>query len=60
MNIPILAKCNVKDKFYGKIGPQTGYLLSSDLQAEGECQELGELNSWDLTLNSGLVYNLLE
>ena len=56
LNIPIMLKYYINDVFYGQIGPQLGYLVSSDLKAEGQDQGLGELNKLDVAINVGLGY----
>ena len=58
LNVPILAKYYIINNFYGQLGPQFSYLLSSELKAEGQDQGLGELNKFDLALNGGFGYQL--
>ena len=55
-NVPIMVKYYIYNQFYGQIGPQLGYLVSSNLKAEGQDQGLGELNKLDVALNVGMGY----
>src|SRR3970282_2250686 len=58
INIPIMAKYYVADAFSLELGPQIGFLVSSDLESGGVSVDLkDETKSIDVSLGFGASYN---
>ena len=61
INIPIMAKYYVADAFSLELGPQIGFLVSSDLESGGVSVDLkDETKSIDVSLGFGASYNFAE
>lgn len=62
INIPIMAKFYVAEKFSIEAGPQVGFLMSAKAKPDsGDDQDIkDELKSTDFGVNLGLGYNITE
>lgn len=59
INIPVMAKFYVDEGFSIEAGPQVGFLVSSELEIDGQTEDIkDEMSSIDFGLNFGLGYKL--
>ena len=61
INVPVLAKYYVAEKFSLEAGPQVGFLISAKAKGEGESEDVKEdFNSLDFGFNLGAGYDVSE
>lgn len=61
INIPLLAKYNLNEKFSVLAGPQIGFLMSAKLKDSNESLDVKDgFNTFDFGLNVGAGYNVTE
>lgn len=59
INIPLMVKYNIAEKFNVEAGPQVGFLMSSKLKEGGESMDVKDnMKSVDFTLNVGASYDI--
>jgi opacity protein-like surface antigen len=59
INIPVMAKYNVADKFSLELGPQIGFLMSAKAKASGDSVDVkSALKSSDFGINFGAGYEV--
>lgn len=59
INIPLMVKYNIAEKFNVEAGPQVGFLVSSKLKDGGESMDVKDhMKSVDFTINVGAAYDI--
>ena len=56
INVPVLLKTHITQKFNFEIGPEFGFLISKKAKLNGETFDIDDVSSFDMNLNAGLSY----
>lgn len=56
LNIPILAKLHITKKFNFETGPEIGFLVGKKAEYSGQNIPIGDVKSFDVSINAGLSY----
>ena len=56
INLPVLLKTHITNKFNFEIGPEFGLLLNQKAKLNGAAIEIDDVSTFDINLNAGLSY----
>lgn len=60
LQIPLLAKFYLGNKFSVDLGPQVGFLLSAKSKADGVTTKITDCNTLELSMALGMTYNFMD